>query len=40
MMDGINQGWSLIWGFAIGLVLLVVIIWIIVKAVNRNNKPG
>jgi len=40
MMNGINHGWGLIWGFAIGLILLVVIIWIIVKAVNRNNKPG
>jgi len=40
-MDGINHSWGMGfgWGWIIGLVALVVIIWLVVKVVNRNNNP-
>jgi putative membrane protein len=41
MMDGINHSWGMGfgWGWIIGLVALVVIIWLVVKVVNRNKNP-
>ncbi len=41
MMDGINHSWGMGfgWGWIIGLAALVVIIWLVVKVVNRNNSP-
>lgn len=38
-MDG--HGWGMGWGWIIGLILLVLVIWIIVKMINqRNQLPG
>jgi putative membrane protein len=40
-MNGINgMGWGMGFGWIIGLLVLVAIIWIIFKAINQNNKPG
>ena len=40
MMDGFGgHGWGIGWGWIIGLILLVIIIWLTVKAMNKNNKP-
>ena len=40
MMNGFHNGWE--WGgygWIIGFIVLVVLIWVIVKVVNQNNKP-
>ena len=41
MMDGINHGWSMGfgWGWIVGLVALIVIVWLIIKVVNQKNNP-
>jgi putative membrane protein len=40
-MHGLNgMGWGMGFGWIIGLFILVAIIWIIVKAINQNNKPA
>jgi len=39
MMDEVNHGLGMGWGWIIGLVVLIVIIWIIVKAFNRKKTP-
>jgi len=41
MMNGINHGWGMGFGYGwiIGLILLVGLIWVIVKVVNQSNKP-
>ncbi len=40
MMDGLNHGWGMGgYGWIIGFVLLVVVIWVIVKVVNMSNRP-
>lgn len=40
MMDGMNQSWGMGNGYSwiIGLIVLAVVIWLIVKIVNRNNN--
>jgi len=40
-MDGINHGWSMGfgWGWIVGLVALIVIVWLIIKVVNQKNNP-
>lgn len=39
MMDVINHGWGMGLGWIVGLLVLIVIIWIIIKVMNRNNAP-
>jgi hypothetical protein len=43
MMDGINNGWGMEfgWGWIIVIVAVILITWLVVKVVNRNNtkKP-
>ena len=40
MMDGMNNVWGMGngYGWIIGLVVLVVIVWLVVKLVNQNRK--
>jgi hypothetical protein len=40
MMDGMNNGWGMAYGYGwiISLVVLMFIIWLIVKLVNKNKK--
>jgi len=42
MMDGMNNGWEMGngYGWVIGLVVLVFVIWLVVKLVNRNNSSN
>ena len=39
-MNGMNNGWGMGngYGWFIGLIILGFIIWVVVKAVNRNRK--
>jgi uncharacterized membrane protein len=41
MMDGINHGWGMGrgGGMIISLIILGIIVWAIVKIVNKNNNP-
>jgi uncharacterized membrane protein len=40
MMDGMNNSWGMGYGYGwiIGLIVLVVFIWLLVKVVNKNKK--
>ena len=40
MMDGINNSWGMGFGYGwiIGLIFLVVIVWLVVKVMNKKNK--
>jgi len=38
MMNGINHGWGMGWGWIVGFLVLVVLIWAVVKVANQNNK--
>jgi len=39
MMDGLHNGWGMGgYGWIIGLIVLVVIIWVVVKLVNQNRN--
>jgi Na+-transporting methylmalonyl-CoA/oxaloacetate decarboxylase gamma subunit len=39
MNNGMNNGWGMGYGYVvIGLVVLVFIIWLVVRLVNKNNK--
>jgi len=40
MMNGLDHGWGMGLGWFAGLIVLVVIVWLVVKVVNRNNKTG
>jgi putative membrane protein len=37
MMNGMNQAWGMGLGWVIGLLVLVVLSWLIVKAVNQSK---
>lgn len=39
-MDGMNNSWGMGYGYGwiIGLIVLVVFIWLLVKVVNKNKK--
>lgn len=37
MMDGHGLGMG--WGWIIGLVVLIAVIWVVVKTANQNNAP-
>ena len=41
MMNGINQGWGMGSGYVwiIGIIILVIVTWLIVKIMNRSNRP-
>ena len=41
-MNGMNHDWGMGFGFGwiIGLIVLVVVIWLIIKAVNQNRNPN
>ena len=40
MMDGMNNGWGMGYGYGwiIGFIAIVVIVWLAVKRLNRNNN--
>jgi putative membrane protein len=38
-MNGINDGMGIGWGWIIGLIVLIIIVWIIVKMLNRKPHP-
>lgn len=41
MMDGFGGhgwGWGMGFGWIIGLLILIAIIWIVVKSMNKNNR--
>jgi ABC-type multidrug transport system permease subunit len=40
MMNGMNHGWGMGigWGWIVGAIVLIVIVWLIVKSVNKKNK--
>jgi uncharacterized membrane protein len=39
MMNGFHNGWGMGgYGWIIGVIVLVVIIWVVVKTLNQNNK--
>jgi hypothetical protein len=40
MMDGMNNGWGMGYGYGwiIGLAVLVVIAWLVFKVTNKNKK--
>jgi len=41
MMNGFGgHGWGMGYGWIIGLIVIAVVVWLIVKTMNRNNKPG
>ena len=40
MMNGFGgNGWGMGYGWIIGLIILAVIIWLLVKAMNQKNNP-
>jgi hypothetical protein len=36
-MNALNHGWGLLFGWVIGVIILVVSLWFIVKEVNKRN---
>ncbi len=42
MMDGMNNSWGMGngYGWIIGIIFCVVVIWLIVKFVNQNNSSN
>lgn len=40
-MNGMNFGWAMRFGYGwiIGFIILVVIIWLLAKAMNQKNNP-
>jgi hypothetical protein len=42
MMDGMNNGWGMDYGYGwiIGIIFCVVVIWLIVKFVNQNSSSN
>ena len=34
------HGWGMGWGWIIGLIILVVLIWLLVQTFNRAGRPG
>jgi putative membrane protein len=40
MMEGMNNGWGMGFGYSwiIGLIVLIVVIWLVFKVVNKNKK--
>jgi len=38
-MNGMNNFWGMGWGWIIGLIILVVVIWLVVKVLNQNKNP-
>jgi len=39
MMDGLHDGWGMGgYSWIIGLVVLVVLVWVVVKLVNKNSN--
>jgi len=38
-MNGMNQNWGIGWGWIIGMAVLIVIIWLIVKGVRQKTNP-
>ena len=39
MMDGLHNGWGMGYGWIIGFVVLVFLIWGIIKVVNQSKNP-
>ncbi len=37
MMDGFGHFWGMGWGWFMGPVIIVLVIWIIVRTINQNN---
>ena len=35
-----GHGWGMGWWWIIGLVVVVAIVWMVVKAMNQSNNPG
>ena len=35
-----GMGWGMGWDWIIGLIVVAVIIWLIYKTMNQNNKQG
>jgi hypothetical protein len=38
MMNGWHNVWGMGYGWIIGTVILVVLVWVIIKALSQNNK--
>jgi hypothetical protein len=39
MMNGSHNIWGMGYGWIIGTIILVVLVWVIIKALSQNNKP-
>jgi putative membrane protein len=39
MVNGLDNAWGLGWGWIIGLIVLTLVIWLIVKVVNQKKIP-
>jgi hypothetical protein len=39
MMNGWHNVWGMGYGWIIGTIILVVLVWVIIKALSQNNKP-
>lgn len=41
MMDGFGgHGWGMGWWWIIGLIIVIAIVWMVVKGMNRNANAG
>jgi len=40
MWNGTGHGWGMGWAWILGLVILVIIIWFVVKAVNQDGSTN
>jgi putative membrane protein len=38
MMNGFHNAWGMGYGWIIGTIILVVLVWVIIKALSQNNK--
>jgi hypothetical protein len=38
MMNGWHNVWGMGYGWIIGTIILVVLVWVIIKALSQNNK--
>jgi putative membrane protein len=39
MMNEMDRAWGMGWGWIIGLIVLVIVIWLIVRVVNQKKIP-
>ncbi len=40
MMGGFGHGWGMAWWWIIGLIIIIAVVWVVVRGLNKNNVPA